>query len=43
MKILVGMPVYDGKVQAEIVKALFDEQVAAQEIGDTLILNILPG
>lgn len=37
------MPVYDGKVQAEIVKALFDEQVAAQEIGDTLILNILPG
>lgn len=43
MKILVGIPTYDGKIQAQVLQSILNEQVAAHEIGDSLIFNILPG
>jgi hypothetical protein len=43
MKILVGIPTYDGKLQCEVVQAIMNEYVAAREVGDQLILNMLPG
>lgn len=43
MNILVAMPIYDGKVPAEVVKALLMERTAAQLLGDDLIIEFLSG
>lgn len=43
MKILVAMPVYDGKVPVETVKSLLDERAAALVFGDDFHLQFLPG
>ena len=42
MKIMVGIPTYDGKIQAQVLQSILNEQVAAKEVGDSLIFNILP-
>lgn len=43
MKILVAIPVYDGKLPVSTVRALLDEQAAASLTGDTLETRFLPG
>lgn len=37
------MPIYDGKVQVEVVKALLQERTAAQFLGDDLMIEFLSG
>lgn len=42
MKILVAIPVYDGKLPAETVRCLLDEQVVALAGGDDIAVRFLP-
>lgn len=42
MKITVGLPVYDRKLDYELARCLLAEQVLAQELGDRLIVRFLP-
>lgn len=42
MKILVAIPVYDGKLQVETVKCLLDEQAVASGSGDEIQVRFLP-
>jgi len=42
MKILVAIPVYDGKLQVQTVKCLLEEQFIATANGDELIVRFLP-
>lgn len=43
MVIVVGIPVYDGKLPAETVKCLLDERIVAHGTGDDLQVRLLPG
>ena len=43
MKILVAIPVYDGKLFCEGVRCLMDEQAFANSVGDELLVRFLPG
>lgn len=43
MQILVAIPVYDGKVPAEVARSLLNEKAAAHLFGDDLIVEFLPG
>lgn len=43
MKIFVAIPVYDGKLPVSTVRALLNEQAAANLTGDTLETRFLPG
>jgi hypothetical protein len=42
MKIVVAIPVYDGKLQVQSVRCLLNEQLLAREIGDDLQFQFLP-
>lgn len=42
MKILVAIPVYDGKLHCEVVRSLLNEQAAAMVAGDELSVRFLP-
>ena len=42
MKILVAIPVYDGKLPVEVVRALYDERTIADKVGDEIRLQFLP-
>lgn len=42
MRIMVGIPVYDGKIQVEVVRCLLNEQALAKETGDFLEFQFLP-
>lgn len=42
MKILVAIPVYDGKLQVQSVKCLLEEQSIATGVGDELFVRFLP-
>lgn len=42
MKILVAIPVYDGKLQVQSVKSLLDEATIAAGLGDELQVRFLP-
>lgn len=42
MKIMVAIPVYDGKLQVQSVRCLLDEQTVAKSTGDQLVIRFLP-
>ena len=43
MKVLVAIPVYDGKILVELVRSLLDEQAVAQAAGHEMQVRFLPG